>query len=98
MLAAVATYTASGPVSPVASGPALGGGNIRSLVLRAWLEPGVPPQLRARLVEIVPGRAERPVLTTTSVDDACRTVRDWLETLQAQDANDVGDGTVTQEG
>jgi hypothetical protein len=75
-----------------------GGGNIRSLVLRAWLEPGVSPQLRARLVEIIPGRAERPVLATTSVDDACRAVRDWLETLRAQDACDVGDGTVTRDG
>lgn len=79
-------------------GTAPGGGNIRSLVLRAWLEPGSWPQMRARLVEIVPGRAERPILATTSVDDACRTVRDWLETLQAQDASDVGDGTVTRDG
>jgi hypothetical protein len=88
---------AGDPVSPVPPGAAPGGGTIRSLVLRAWLEPGVPPQLRARLVEIAPGRAERPVLVTTSADEACRAVRDWLETLRAQGANDVGDGTVTRE-
>jgi len=86
---------ASGPAGSVSPGDAPGGRDIRSLVLRAWLEPGVSPRLIARLVEIAPGRVERPVMVTTSVDDACRAVRDWLETLQAQVVGEVGDGTVT---
>jgi hypothetical protein len=60
---------------------------MKSLVLRAWLEPGVPPHLRARVVEIAPGRGERPIAVTTSVDEACRAVRNWLETLQAPGTN-----------
>lgn len=88
----------SGPVSSAMSGAHPGSGDVRSLVLRAWLEPGVPPQLRARVVEINPGRGERPVVVTTSVDEACRAVRNWLETLQARGTNDNGDGTVTRRG
>jgi hypothetical protein len=87
--------TASGLVSPAAAGAAAGGGDVRSLVLRAWLEPEVP-RLRTRLVEIGLGRGERPVIVTTSVDEACRAVRNWLETLQAQGAGNNGDDTVTQ--
>ena len=64
-------------------------------MLRAWLEPEVP-RLRTRIVEIVWGRGERPVIVTTSVDEACRAVRNWLETLQAQGADNNGDDTVTQ--
>jgi hypothetical protein len=75
-----------------------GSGDVRSLVLRAWLEPGASPHLRARVVEITPGRGERPVVVTTSVDEACRAVRNWLETLLAQEPNDNGDGTVTRRG
>jgi len=88
---------ASGAVSSDAPGAAAGGGDVRSLVLRAWLEPGVP-HLRARIVEIAPGRGERPVVVTTSVDEACRAVRNWLETLQVQGTNNNGDGTVTLPG
>jgi hypothetical protein len=61
---------------------------MKSLVLRAWLEPGVPPHLRVRVVEIAPGRGERPIAVTTSVDEACRAVRNWLDTLQAQGTNE----------
>jgi hypothetical protein len=57
-------------------------GNVRSLVLRAWLEPHASPSLRIRIVEIDPGPSERPVVVTASVDDACRAVRRWLEALQ----------------
>jgi hypothetical protein len=85
-----------GPVSPAAPGKAPGSGDMRSLVLRAWLEPGVPPQLRARVVDITPGRGERPIAVATSVDEVCRAVRNWLGTLQARGANDNGDGTVTR--
>jgi hypothetical protein len=61
--------------------PNRNGGNVRSLVLRAWLEPGACPSLRVRLVEIDAGRNEQPVIVTTSIDHACQTVRRWLETL-----------------
>jgi hypothetical protein len=79
---------AGGSVSPAAPRPAPGSGDMRSLVLRAWLEPGAPPHLRARVVEISPGRGECPIAVTTSVDEACRAVRNWLETLQEQGANE----------
>jgi hypothetical protein len=84
------------PGSPAVPETAPGSGDIRSLVLRAWLEPGVPPRLRARVVDITPRRGERPIAVATSVDEACRAVRNWLEALQARGANDNGDGTVTQ--
>jgi hypothetical protein len=71
---------------------------MRSLVLRAWLEPGVAPHLRARVVEIAPGVGERSIAVTTSVDEVCRAVRSWLETLQAQGTHQDGDGTVTRKG
>jgi hypothetical protein len=50
-------------------------GEMRSLMLRAWLEPGSPPRIRARLVEIALRRSERPVLVTTSIDEVCRAIR-----------------------
>jgi hypothetical protein len=87
---------AGGPVSRAAAGPAQGSGGMRTLVLRTWLEPGVAPQFRARGVEITPGRGERPVFVTASVDEACRAVRSWLETSQAESMNGNGDGTVTR--
>lgn len=93
---------ADGPVSPATPGTGPGSGDMRSLMLRAWLEPGVPPRLRARVVEIAPGRAERSVVVTASVDEACAAVRIWLETLQAQGVahgtSENGDGTVTPRG
>jgi hypothetical protein len=73
---------ADGAVTPAAPGAAPGSGDMRSLVLRAWLEPGIPPHLRARVVEITRGRGERLVIVTTSVDETCRAVRGWLEALQ----------------
>jgi hypothetical protein len=82
----LASCMASGPVSPAAPGAAAGSGNVRSLVLRAWLESEVP-RLRARIVEIAPGGGEQHVIVTTSLDEACRAVRDWLETLQAKGTN-----------
>ena len=71
---------------------------MRSLVVRAWVEPGASPALRARVVEIAAGRGERPVLVTTSVDDACHAVRIWLEALLAKGTSDNGDsdGVVTR--
>jgi hypothetical protein len=55
------------------------GGYVRSLVLRAWLEPGA--LLRVRVVEIDAGRHEQPVVVTASIDQTCQAVRRWLETL-----------------
>ena len=72
--------------------PAQQTGEMRSLMLRAWLEPGSPPQIRARVVEIALGRRERSVLVTTSIDEVCRAVRSWLEALQAPDPGDNGNG------
>jgi hypothetical protein len=85
-------------MSPAMPGDAQQSGRVRSLVLRAWLEPGIPPHLRARIVEVAPRLDEQPVLVTTSVDEACRAVRDWLETLLAPDVNGNGDGAVTRKG
>jgi hypothetical protein len=86
---------ASGPISPATPGITPGSGNVRSLVIRAWVEPGASPGLRARVVEIAAGRGERPVLVTTSVEEACHAVRNWLKALEAGAVNDGGDGTVT---
>jgi hypothetical protein len=85
------------PVSP-ATGTAPGSGDMRSLVLRAWLQPGALPQLRIRVVEIIPGPGEQPIIVTTSVEDACRAVRNWLAALQLPGSNGNGDGAVTREG
>ncbi len=58
-----------------------------TLVLRGWLEPGAPRRLRVRVVEIIPGRSERSIIVTSSVDEVCRAVRSWLETLQGPGTN-----------
>jgi hypothetical protein len=89
---------ASDPMSPAVPGAPSWGRDVRSLMLRAWLEPGVLPHLRVRLVEIGPGHGERPMLVTTSVDETCRAVRNWLEALQAPGSTGNGDGTVTPRG
>lgn len=68
---------------------------MRSLVIRAWLEAGTPC-LRVRVVEISQGRGERPVLVTTSADEACHAVREWLEALQAAGCQENGDDAVTR--
>jgi hypothetical protein len=59
-------------------GPHRDGGYVKSLVLRAWLEPGAYPALRVRVVEIDAVQGERPVIVTTSADQACQAVRRWL--------------------
>jgi hypothetical protein len=68
---------------------------MRSLVLRAWLEPGPPPYLRARIVEIALGRGDRSVLVTTSIDEACAAIRNWLEALRFAPADENGDDAET---
>jgi hypothetical protein len=88
---------AAGPLSSAGAGTGPWNEDMRSLVLRAWLEPGVP-HLRVRVVEIPPGRSERPVAVTTSIDETCRAVRNWLETMQARGSNGNSDGAVTREG
>jgi hypothetical protein len=87
---------AHGPLNPPGTGAARHRGTMRSLVLRAWLEPG-DPHLRVRIVEIPPDRGERPVAVTTSADEACNAVRRWLEALAARGSNGNGDGVVTPE-
>jgi hypothetical protein len=59
--------------------------DVRSLVLRAWLESGSGSRLRVRIVEIASSLDERPVLATASVEEACRAVRHWLD-AQEDDA------------
>jgi hypothetical protein len=34
----------------------------------------------------------------TSIDETCRAVRNWLESLQARGSSGNGDGAVTREG
>ena len=69
-----------------------------SLVLRAWLEPGPPPHVRTRIVEIALGRGDRPVLATTSIDEACAAVRTWLEALRSAPADENSGGAETRGG
>jgi hypothetical protein len=71
------------PDGPRTRGPDRDGGKVKSLVLRAWLEPGAQPSLRVRMVEIDADRDEQPVLVTASIRQACRAVRRWLEKLPA---------------
>lgn len=80
------------------SGSASDLASAHALVLRAWVEaarPGVPPRLRARVLEVRPGRDPRSLLTTASVDEACQAVRAWLESLSSTVG---GDATVTRRG
>jgi hypothetical protein len=72
----------NGAVTPPGHGYGVDGQALEILVLRAWLEPTGKPSLRVRVVQVRPGQAERPVLTTTSVEDACEAVRDWLTSFQ----------------
>jgi hypothetical protein len=58
-----------------------------TLVIRAWLEPGAKPRLRVRLVRVIPGQAERQVLSTTSAEDACEAVRNWLASLERENGS-----------
>jgi hypothetical protein len=55
-----------------------------TLVIRAWVEPGAKPRLRVRLVTVIPGQAERQVLSTTSAEDASEAVRNWLTGLERE--------------
>lgn len=60
-------------------------GSVRSLILRAWFEPGAVPRLRVRITEIDPSLIERPSITTASVGQVCRAVRSWLGALRRHD-------------
>ncbi|MEO3868223.1 hypothetical protein ABGB18_05265 [Nonomuraea sp. B12E4] len=58
------------------------------LILRSWVEGEV---LRVRITQVIGrterpvtqviGRTERPVTAVATVDEACETVRHWLEEL-----------------
>jgi hypothetical protein len=69
-------------VTPGGDGGAVGTAFVEILVLRAWTEPADETGLRVRVVLVRPGEPDRPVLTTTSVDDTCTVVRNWLIQLQ----------------
>jgi hypothetical protein len=68
-----------GTVKSAAHGQDQRNPDVRSLMLRVWLEPGANSPLRVRIVEIVRGLGERSVLATVSVEEACRAVRRWLD-------------------
>jgi hypothetical protein len=72
-------------VTPLGQGCQMDGAVPDVLVLRAWLEPAGKPMLRVRIVAVSPGlagRADRPVVSTTSIEDACAAVRNWLLSLE----------------
>jgi hypothetical protein len=72
----------NGTVTPDGDGVAVSTTPAEILVLRAWAEPAHDSGLRVRMVRVRPGQPDRPVLTTTSVDDTCTAVRNWLIQLQ----------------
>jgi hypothetical protein len=78
----VARKKAGRPVSWAVPGSDPGSGDMSALLLRAWLEPGVPPRLRARLLELRPGSDPEQLAVTASVEEACQAVRRWLESLR----------------
>ena len=86
-----------GAMTPATPGAARGTGEMRSLVLRAWLEPG-SPHLRVRVVEIVPGRGERLVIVTTSADETCRAVIQQAGQDDTNDAPAIGFGRRPEQG
>jgi hypothetical protein len=61
-----------------------GPGRSGILVVRAWIEGEGGAGLRARITRSPQVEGEEPLVTTTaSVDEACATVRDWLEELRS---------------
>ena len=70
-------------------------GPLEILVLRAWLEPDTQPGLRVRITAVDPGRAADPgeagqsLLATTSIDEACDTVRGWLTDVKTRAPGDA---------
>ena len=100
----MASRKAGRPVSPATPRSGSGAGGMRSLVLRAWVEPpepGVPPRLRARLLELRADGDPQPLAMTASVEEACQAVRRWLESVRGpaggETSSDNGDGTVTRQ-
>lgn len=76
----------NGTVTPASEGEVMDVAALEVLVLRAWAEPADGSRLRVRVVRVSPGEADRPVLTTTSVEETCAAVRDWLTQLLRQGA------------
>lgn len=60
------------------------------LILRAWVEPDSPGEVRARLISNTGGE-EVTVGTATGVDDVCELVRGWLRGLEGPAAGEVRD-------
>ncbi len=86
------------PMSPAPGDPGQLSSEIRSLVVRAWIEHAGTPRIRVRIAELIPGREPAPVLVTVSLDEACQAVRGWLEALPRPAAGGPGDGRVTHGG
>ena len=56
-------------------------------VVRAWIEPSDPVQLKVRIVRPTDGRApECTIGVASGVDDAIATLRTWLERFAAGEA------------
>lgn len=86
------------PMSPAPGDLGHVSSEVRSLVVRAWLERAGTPRIRVRIAEIIPGRGPKSVLVTVSVEEACQAVHGWLDALLQYDAGSPGDGTVTHGG
>ena len=60
------------------------------LVLRAWVEPDSPGEVRARLISNTGGE-DVTVGTATGIDEVCELVRHWLRRLEGFAAGEVHD-------
>jgi hypothetical protein len=59
------------------------GASANALILRAWVEHGRPEGLRIRIIEIT-DLGESSLAVTANADDACETIKAWLERLLGQ--------------
>jgi hypothetical protein len=53
------------------------------LIIRAWIEPGIEGEIRVRMTGTrdVTVRGEELTATASSVEQACKFIRAWLEDL-----------------
>jgi hypothetical protein len=68
--------------------------SIAALVIRAWVEKGSSPSLRARVTsttDVLTGRETRQVFT--SIDEVSEAVRTWLGTVAQAPDREAGDNT-----
>lgn len=59
------------------------------LIIRAWVEPGAPAPLRARVTRSLDVRSPvSEVAVLGDVDEVCAQVRDWLTAVAASQTPD----------